>query len=669
VPSWKRSPLPPVPIQPEQSKQKDCWLIFTDPRGLGTRLGEHLRGREESVITVKTGSAFRPDAGWGYTLRPESREDYDTLLKDMNSRGLFPTRIVHLWTVIATDHIPSGLDYLETAQALGFYSLLSLTQALGEQYGSRPDSQPQEVTLISNNLQEVIGGEILCPVRATALGVGKVAPHEYSHITFRSIDIVFPVETVGTGHSPAPPTPLEQLVKQIIAELRTPSSEVAVAYRGLHRWVQCIEPVQLPEVPEEKLPLRQQGVYLITGGLGGIGLALAEYLARQVRARLVLTGRTTLPPREEWDHLWDNPTGYTSSEQDAVASKIRQVKRLEELGAEVLVMKADITDLEQMQAVISQLRQRFGDLHGVIHTAGTPGGGLIQLKTPEVAAGVLAPKVKGTLVLETVLKDLKLDFIILFSSLSTLTAEVGQVDYCAANTFLDSFAFYHTVQQRVQTLSINWDAWQGVGMAVKGLKIYKDILGHDLEGENSLQHGMSLHEGIEAFRRMLSYNQTSQVIVSTTDILTRLEQAESFHLSKLLDRDGGLAPLLTRSSADQRPNLQTPYVAPQNETQQQIAALWQKLLGIEKIGIHDNFLDLGGHSLLATQLITRLRDMFQVDISLRTFFEEPTVAYLAIVIVQKMAELVDEMLLLQEIEDVEKLTDDEAQTFLAVDTK
>jgi NADP-dependent 3-hydroxy acid dehydrogenase YdfG/acyl carrier protein len=429
-----------------------------------------------------------------------------------------------------------------------------------------------------------------------------------------------------------------------MAELRTRSSDVVVAYRGSQRWVQCIEPVRLEAIPEEKFPLRQQGVYLITGGLGGIGMALATDLASRVRARLVLMGRTALP------------------------AKIRQVKRLEELGAEVLVLEADVTDRGQMQAVISQVREHFGDLHGVIHAAGVPAGGLIQLKTPEMAAEILAPKVKGTLVLESVLKDLPLDFLVLCSSLTAIIGALGQVDYCAANTFLDNFAFYHTIQQRVQTISINWDTWQEVGMAVNSLKLYKNTLRQHAEVEKTLlQQGILPQEGIDIFRRIISYRELSQVIVSTSDILARLRRVESFQFRERQDGDGGLAPPLAASIENQRPNLQTPYVAPQNETQQQIADLWQKLLGIGKIGIHDNFIDLGGHSLLGMQLITRLRETFQVDISLRTLFEEPTVAHLAIVLVQKMAELVDETLLLQDIEDVEHLTDDEAQTFLEVD--
>jgi acyl carrier protein len=187
-------------------------------------------------------------------------------------------------------------------------------------------------------------------------------------------------------------------------------------------------------------------------------------------------------------------------------------------------------------------------------------------------------------------------------------------------------------------------------------------------------------EGVEVLGRIIAHGTTSQLIVSTSDILTRLRRAEDYLHSErsLVSHSGGLeqSPVPTASlggqaqgtvPTHQRPHLQTAYVPPQNETQQQIADLWQKFLGIEKIGIHDNFIDLGGNSLLATQLITRLRDMFQVDLTLRTLFEEPTIARLAMLLVEKKAELVDDMLLLQDIEDVEHLTDDEVQALLAAD--
>jgi NAD(P)-dependent dehydrogenase (short-subunit alcohol dehydrogenase family)/acyl carrier protein len=435
--------------------------------------------------------------------------------------------------------------------------------------------------------------------------------------------------------------------------------------------------MRLEAEEKQSLGLRQQGVYLITGGLGGIGLALAEDLARRVKAKLVLTGRAALPAREEWDRRLAianeqdgaSGRGQAPTLQAPEVSKIRQVKRLEALGAEVLVIQADVTDLQQMQNAIWLVKQRFGELHGVIHAAGIFDDGLIQMRKPEVAAKVLAPKVKGTLVLEAVLKDVQLDFLVLCSSLAALIGELGRVDYCAANAFLDSFAFYHTAQQRVRTISINWDGWQEVGMAVKGPNASKKALQYNTELQKRFQNDILTQEGLDAFMRIIAYGTTSQVIVSTSDILARLRRAESFlHSERLLtSRSGGQPQGSVPTAPYLRPNLQTAYVAPQNETQQQIADLWQKLLGIERIGIHDNFIDLGGDSLLGTQLITRLRDAFQVDLSLRTLFEEPTVAGLALAILQKKAERVDDALLLQAMENLERLTDDEAQTLLATD--
>jgi amino acid adenylation domain-containing protein len=752
VPSWKLSPLPALPVLPDRSEQKACWLIFADTLGLGTRLVEHLVGKgqaqgtapvatpqgptapfRETVITVRVGTRFQsrrseaiPDLtlsngqvgpdGWEYTLRPECREDYDSLLNDMRSSGLFPTHIIHMWMVIAIDQVSSGLDYLETAQTLGFYSLLFLTQALGRQKGK----ESQEVFLISNNLQEVIGREVLCPGRATALGVSKIAPYEYPHISFRSIDIVLPA-TLGQAQGTVPTAPIgqtqstivrsapgrlstptdeEQLVDQMIAELRSGSSDLVVAYRGPHRWVRCVEPVRLEKVSEEKQilgrshgrlqgktqGLRQQGVYLITGGLGGIGLSVAEDLACRVRARLVLIGRSALPAREAWDRmlaLANEPDaasgqGQSPTLQAPEVSKIRQIRRMEELGAEVLVIQADVTDLGQMQTVIQQVHQRFGQLHGVIHTAGIIDEGLIQMRRSEVAAKVLAPKVRGTLVLEAVLKGVPLDFLVLFSSLAALIGELGRVDYCAANTFLDSFAFYHMAQRGVRTISIDWDGWREVGMTAKDPISSEKVAQSHPELQMRPGNVMSSQEGVEAFGRIIAYGTTPQLIVSTSNILVRLRRAEAYLHSEWSRTKPSGEPEPTPVSAGRqaqstvpthrRPHLQTAYVPPQNETQQRIADLWQNFLGIEKIGIHDNFIDLGGNSLLATQLITRLRDMFQVDLTLRTLFDEPTIARLAMLLVNKKAELIDAALLLQDIENVEHLTDDEVQALLAADS-
>src|SRR6185436_15470155 len=196
----------------------------------------------------------------------------------------------------------------------------------------------------------------------------------------------------------------EPLARQILAELKMDGTDSIVAYRGPHRWIRWAEPTPLA-APNGRSLMREGGVYLITGGLGGIGLVLAEHLAEAYKARLVLTARSPLPAREEWT-AWLAGHGA----QDATSVRIRQVQRLEELGGEVMVAAADVARLADMQAVVTKARERFGRIHGVVHAAGVAGGGVIALKDRDTAARVLSPKLEGTLVLETVLADEPLDF-------------------------------------------------------------------------------------------------------------------------------------------------------------------------------------------------------------------------------------------------------------------
>src|SRR5262249_21812729 len=147
--------------------------------------------------------------------------------------------------------------------------------------------------------------------------------------------------------------------------------------------------------------------------------------------------------------------------------RIRTIQALERLGARVLVVRADVAEPEQMRAAMALVRRRFGTVHGVIHAAGIPGGGLMQLKRPEAAREVMAPKAVGALVLDAVTGDVPLDFMLLCSSTIALSGGLGQVDYCAANAFLDAFARYRAAAGDPCTISVNWDAWREVGMAVR----------------------------------------------------------------------------------------------------------------------------------------------------------------------------------------------------------
>ncbi|HEY9862088.1 MAG TPA: SDR family NAD(P)-dependent oxidoreductase, partial [Candidatus Obscuribacterales bacterium] len=391
-------------------------------------------------------------------------------------------------------------------------------------------------------------------------------------------------------------------IQHLVSELLSATSEQPfqqIAYRGRHRWVQSLQPVSL-EPFKAQIQLQPGGVYLITGGLGGIGLSLARYLAESVQAKLVLVSRS----------------GQAESQI---------LQELEALGAEVLVIPADVTNREQMREAIAQTLQQFGKLNGVIHAAGIAGGGIAQLRTSEAAAAVLAPKVQGTLVLEEVLQGLSLDFLCLCSSLSSIIGEFGQTDYCAANAFLDAFTSYWNTQYSSQAIAVNWDTWQQVGMAVN--TVVPETL--QQQREANLQQGLSTEEGIEVFKRVLQSG-LPQVIVSTQDLQAVFEQ----HQQEGLQQTQTSVEQFVSSASEGRSRHHllphSVYVVPRNDVEQQIANIWQDLLGVEPIGIHDSFFELGGHSLLAVQVVSRLRDLFQVELPLRVLLSEAsTIAELA----------------------------------------
>lgn len=441
VPSWKRSiPLSQVNGQYEN---KFRWMIFADEYGLGKEMADTLRKEGMEIILVHPGRQFSRSENGVFTVNAGNRGDYEAMFKELATQDRLPDQIAHLWN-LTPDQKNSEIQSYEKSQESGFYSLLFLAQTLGTYEKS------VHIGVVSDNLAEVNGEEELHPEKATVLGPVKVIPLEYPHIKCANIDVVVPESKAARSC----------LIDQVLLEIMSDLTDRVVAYRGKHRWVQTYEPIRMDEGVPDKTLLKEAGTYLITGGLGGLGLVQAEYLAKAVKANLVLTGRSPLPPREQWEDLLN-----TLHENDQTAVKIRKVQALESLGSVVLTMAADVTEIEDMQKVLNQARELFGTVNGVIHSAGTPGGGIIQLKTREMAERVIDPKVKGALVLHDLLKDEKIDFLALNSSLFSITGGFGQVDYCAANSFLDVFASYNSLQNG-HTVSINWDAWEKVGMAV-----------------------------------------------------------------------------------------------------------------------------------------------------------------------------------------------------------
>jgi phthiocerol/phenolphthiocerol synthesis type-I polyketide synthase E len=603
VPCWKYA-IKPVSVKSTPT----TYLVFLDEIGFGSQLVDKLIQEGHIAIAVKAGAEFAQICDRSYMINPSQPDHYDRLVQSLQSLNHKPSRVLHLWAVTSAGARAQERYAIAKTQELGFYSLLYLAQSLARQ--GMTDSLQMQV--ISSNMQSVTGEEVLQPEKATLLGTCKVIPQEYPNIHCQSIDISIP--ELGSWQA-------DKLMDALWQEITSLITESVVAYRSNRRQILTYEPMRLKSPPETSR-LKTRGVYLITGGLGGIGLVLAEYLAKTFQARLVLVGRSVFPKREEWDN-WLN----AHEPENLVSQKIRKLLEIESFGAEVLVANADVTDLEMMTEVVSQAQNQFGNINGVIHTAGVAGGGIIQQKTALDADKVINPKLYGTIVLDRVLQNTTLDFLVLYSSMTSIVGGFGQVDYCAANAFLDAFAYAKLTQPSPFTTCINWGAWQEVGMAAQTeVPLYlKEARQEDLK------QGILSSEGIETFNRILS-NDFPQVLVSPQDLGVIFKPSEVEVSTSASTQIADKTLQVTRVLHPRPSQLNSTYVAPSNETERAIANIWQQVLGIEKVGIYDNFFDLGGDSLQGAQLIARLNQEFSTKIAAYNLYVAPTVSSISEII-------------------------------------
>ncbi|HEX6290048.1 MAG TPA: beta-ketoacyl synthase N-terminal-like domain-containing protein, partial [Herpetosiphonaceae bacterium] len=586
-PVWQPTPL----AKPDTLTGR--WLILEDTHGIGAAMAQRLSRAGMPVVRVVPGDHFAQQDAGCFQVRPDSPADYHDLLAALRDSALLPTHVAHLWSLDPLAE-SSGPDHFSAAQQRGFYSLLFLTQALS----AHLLVEPLQMLVASNGVHAAVDGDISAAEHGTLPGLCTVIGQEHVNITCQSVDLTLPAHADYT-----------EIVESLLAEAQAGRGDSAVAYRNGGRLTQSYTPLRLEAAPSI---LRQGGVYLITGGLGGIGLVLAEYLARTFRARLVLGARVALPPREAWaDWLADHPA------DDRTSSRIRKVQDLEALGAEVLVLQADVADIAQMRAALDATHDRFGALNGVFYTAGTsdPSAfGALESLSREQCEAHFQPKGYGLYVLEDVLRDEPLDFCLLFSSLSALLGGLTLGAYAAGNSFIDAFVQRHNGQHAVPWLSVNWDTWQ--------LRANQ----HAVIGATVAQFEMLPAEGAQAVERLIATRGYARIVNSTGDLEARINQwirMEALRTEAMADDRAG-TELLTSGDYEQR-----------------ITAIWKGVLGIEEVGLHDNFFDLGGNSLNGLQVMSKIKKTFKVQIPVVALFEAPTVSALAQYLRPKDAPQVD----------------------------
>ncbi|MDJ0109709.1 SDR family NAD(P)-dependent oxidoreductase, partial [Rhodococcus erythropolis] len=579
APSWQRTALPAG----QSSVYDEHWLIFADNLGIGDAMSQRLRDGGATVTVVTTADEWSEPEPGQFTIHPTRSIDYERLSAALLAR--VPTRFVHCWSITAP-----GDDNEDSALRLGFESLIRLGQALSREV----NAAPRDLWVFSNGLHNVNGTEQLSPLKAPLLGPCRVLPRELPGLRCRSIDLDF--------HTAPDAAQLGRLMKEVAA--RPETGVDTVAHRGIHRWSQHYLRRPLPEPEPQQSVVRTGGVYLITGGTGGLGLALADQLAAS-RARIVITARTPLPPEQEWDSwIANNHTGRTTD-------ILRRLVRLRDRDTELLVVNADVSDQDAMAAAVRMAVLRWGAIDGVFHAAGVAGGGLIQLKDLRTAAEVMRPKVRGTMVLEAVLAEQDLDFVVLFSSNGANVGSAGQSDYCAANCFLDAFAQDRGRRNRV--IAIDWGPWKDVGMTVTSP--LPPSLERARRGDADLR-GMSVREGLYALDTILSFATESQIIVSPVDPAELIAEAFTVHT------DGPESPQtdLTGMSVVHHAV---------GDIERAICAVWQELLGVNHVGSQDSFFDLGGNSLIAIQLVHGINRRLGAELTIGDLYTGPTIAQLA----------------------------------------
>ncbi len=449
APSWRRLPAL-AGCAADWSGERI--LILAESVDLGAELAAAFEVSGALAIQVMPGEGFHKHDANTFSVRLGAVEDFEKLAKEIGAAS--PTAIIH--ALCASRRSEMSLAVEEHWLERSFYSLLFLVQ----QFSSADGDRHLPLLTVSTELNDILSSDSLNPLKAALSGVHLCLGHEYRKLASRNLDLS-PEDMDGPAKSRA-----VRLVMNELARLRsetdplTAPADKFVAHRQGYRWLAHYEPVRVDPVA---LNLSPDGVYLVTGGLGGLGLAVTEYIVSHGAKQIALLGRSHLPDRDEW-------TTWLAEHEpsDRTSDRIRKLMAIEAMGGTVEIHVGNVADPACVTAIIADLVGRHGRVAGVIHSAGVAGGGVIAMKTREAAERVMLPKVRGILALEQAFREIGSTpgFIALFSSLFAVIGGIGQVDYAAANNVLDAYARAHASGAGSRTLAINFGGWREIGMAV-----------------------------------------------------------------------------------------------------------------------------------------------------------------------------------------------------------
>ena len=591
IPSWKRMPAHrPVAGEPQPEAMR--WLVFDDGSEFSSRVVLGLERAQHTVFRIRKGGHFQIAGIRAYEIDPSNPDHFLQLVRSLRTANAFPDRVLHLWN----SSLSSSQKYPEAAfreaQTSGLYSMLHLAHAIASDR-----SGSLGIWIVTPAIHDVTGHEVISPENATMQAFCKVLPQEFPHVSCHSIDLVPDSPSEGSKGT----------AEQVLTEVLRSDPEVQVAFRNGQRWVPWFAPTRMEALPASA-SLKSYGVYLIVGGLGNIGLTLADYLSETVSARLALVTRASFPARSKWSYWLSS-----HDQQDKTSQTIRRLQAIEARGGEILIASADVSNKHQMQAVLDRVQQQWGNLHGVIHAAGDSGEGVFRSVEEMDQADCerhFQSKAHGLYVLDELLASLDLDFRLLFSSNAAVLGGPGLLAYSAAHLFMDTFASAGNRARDPRWTSIDWDYWLAPSSHQKHVPA------------TITKTALPASEALQALKILLDHGITGPIAVSAFDLNARWD--EWIRGSRPVAGDQ-----TTSGTLHSRPVLESTYLAPQSELEKIITEIWQEHLAIEGIGIHDNFFDLGGNSLIGIQVMGKMNEKLQTSFPILTLFERSTISALA----------------------------------------
>lgn len=583
-------------------------LFFKGEDQRSKDLDRLLRSKGAEIIEVVIGQTYVKWSGLKYTISA-FQEDYYRLFEDIKESE--PDYILHT----LADHTNGehkDFEQLRGELQLGIYSLFHIAKALN----NRKLKDMVKVVVVTHYAN--FTGSVSSPVypqHAALFNMGKVVSLENQKIKCISVDM---------DHT----TPSEFVLSEMMDDK---VEAVEVAYRKGIRYEREIirAAMKRNQTGGENTRgiIKQEGVYIITGGTGGIGLHLARELSMSKQVRLILISRT----------------GMVHEESAHILGTIRAS------GSTVEICKADVTDYDGMKAAINRIRQQYGQINGVIHSAGVAASGIILTKRLESFDQVIAPKIYGTWILDQLTEKDHLDFFIMCSSVASFLADEGQVDYTAANAYLDMYAVSKSSEGK-NFISINWPAWNEVGMAVN----------HGKNRDNDYFMPIGINQALFAFRTILQSGAAHVIVGRRNPNDMKAEMRQELQAESNTGDFGG------RNT--NKISLTGSETAQYTRWEIAIGEVWSDIMGLDDINIHHSFYRYGGNSIQAIQIHRALDRLFPNMVDITDIFNYQTIRGMAKCLQRASEpEVPEETEVTEEADELDKLLDSIEKGKLTID--